>query len=71
MLAPGRWQLLGDPFLCETERGAGSTAAEVGQVVTVPDYCAWTVTSARGAVRGGGVGTAARIAAKVVATPAT
>lgn len=58
LLAPGRWQLRGDPFLCETERGAGSTTAEVGQVVTVPDYCAWTPTSVRGAVE---VGTGASV----------
>jgi len=48
--APGSWQLQADPFLCETERGAGSTAPEVGQTVRVPDYCSWLVTKARGAV---------------------
>ena len=47
---PGRWQLRADPFLCETDRGAGSTAPEVGQVVDVPDRCAWLVTRARGGV---------------------
>ena len=50
VLTPGRWQLRADPFLCETERGAGSTAPEVGQVVDVPDRCAWLVTRARGSV---------------------
>lgn len=72
VLAPGKWQLRGDPFLCETERGAGSTAAEVGQVVTVPDYCAWTVTSARGAVEVGS-GSAVRRgrAGSSVSPPAT
>jgi len=49
-LAPGRWQLRAEPFLCETERGAGSTAPEVGQVVDVANYCAWRLTKARGAV---------------------
>ena len=48
-LPPGAWQLQGDPFLCETERGAGSTSPEVGQTVQVPNYCAWTVTKAGGA----------------------
>jgi len=50
VLTPGRWQLRADPFLCETDRGAGSTAPEVGQVVDVPDRCAWLVTRARGSV---------------------
>lgn len=46
-LSAGSWQLRGDPFLCETERGAGSTNPEIGAVVTVPDYCAWTVDKAK------------------------
>ena len=50
VLTPGRWQLRAEPFLCETDRGAGSTAPEVGQVVDVPDRCAWLVTRARGSV---------------------
>ena len=50
VLTPGRWQLRRRPFLCETDRGAGSTAPEVGQVVDVPDRCAWLVTRARGSV---------------------
>jgi hypothetical protein len=49
-LPAGTWQAQADPFLCETERGAGSTQPEVGQTVEVPDYCAWTVQRARGAV---------------------
>ena len=48
-LPPGAWQLQADPFLCETERGAGSTEPEVGQTVKVPDFCAWTITKAKGA----------------------
>lgn len=48
-LPPGPWQLQADPFLCETERGAGSTETEIGQTVTVPDFCAWTITKAKGA----------------------
>ena len=50
VLTPGRWQLRAEPFLCETERGAGSTAPEVGQVVDVPDRCAWLVTRVHGSV---------------------
>lgn len=49
-LPTGTWQLFADPFLCETERGAGSTSPEVGQTVEVPDYCSWVVTKAKGAV---------------------
>ena len=49
-LQPGRYEPLADPFRCQTERGAGSTAAELGAAFVVPDYCAWTVTSARGQV---------------------
>ena len=49
-LPPGAWQLQADPFLCETDRGAGSTDPEVGQTVQVPDFCSWTVTKAKGAV---------------------
>lgn len=49
-LPTGTWQLQADPFLCETERGAGSTSPEVGQTVQVPDYCGWVVTKAKGAV---------------------
>jgi hypothetical protein len=48
-LGPGSWQLQADPFLCETERGAGSTDPEIGQTVPVPDFCTWVVTRARGA----------------------
>ena len=48
-MPPGAWQLQADPFLCETERGAGSNAPEIGQTVKVPDFCAWTITRAKGA----------------------
>jgi hypothetical protein len=48
-LPPGSWQLQADPFLCETERGAGATEPETGQTVQVPDYCTWVVAKARGA----------------------
>lgn len=47
-LAPGRWEPMAEPFRCVTDRGAGSTAPEVGAAFVVPDYCAWSVTSARG-----------------------
>lgn len=50
VLGPGTWVLIADPFLCETERGAGSTQPEVGAPVVVPDYCSWTVRRATGAV---------------------
>jgi hypothetical protein len=71
VLTPGRWQLRADPFLCETERGAGSTSPEVGQVVDVPDRCAWLVTRARGVVEAdaGAVVRRARVGASL--TPAT
>ncbi|MBA3413424.1 MAG: hypothetical protein H0T09_07005 [Actinobacteria bacterium] len=55
-LGPGRYDLLADPFKCETERGAGSAEPEAGRPVVVPDYCAWSVASRRGRVgveRGG------------------
>lgn len=48
-LPPGSWQLQADPFLCETERGAGATDPEIGQTVQVPDFCTWVVSKARGA----------------------
>jgi hypothetical protein len=49
-LGPGTYVPMGDPFRCETERGAGSDAPEVGALFVVPDYCAWTVTGAKGQV---------------------
>jgi hypothetical protein len=49
-LPPGVWQLQGDPFLCETDRGAGSREPEIGQTVRVPDFCTWVVTKSRGPV---------------------
>lgn len=48
-LPAGSWQIRADPFLCETERGAGSTRPEIGQTVEVPDYCSWVVRRVRGA----------------------
>jgi len=50
-LAAGRYEPLADPFRCQTDRGAGSTSPEVGQVFVVPDFCSWTVQSLRGLVR--------------------
>lgn len=49
-LAPGTYLPVADPFFCETERGAGSDKPEVGLVFTVPDYCAWSVATAKGRV---------------------
>ncbi len=71
VLTPGRWQLKADPFLCETERGAGSTTPEVGQTVDVPDRCAWLVTRVRGSVEldAGAVVRRARLGASLA--PAT
>jgi len=50
-LSAGQYLPVADPFLCETERGAGSDKPEVGASVVVPDYCAWSVTSTRGLVQ--------------------
>lgn len=49
-LAPGDYLPVADPFFCETERGAGSDKPEVGAPFSVPDYCAWSVASAKGQV---------------------
>jgi hypothetical protein len=49
-LGPGTYVPLGDPFRCETDRGAGSDVPEVGATFVVPDYCAWMVTAAKGQV---------------------
>lgn len=49
-LAPGGYLPLADPFFCETERGAGTDKPEAGAPFVVPDYCAWSLTSARGQV---------------------
>jgi hypothetical protein len=50
-LTPGDYLPFSDPYHCETERGAGYDKPEIGAPFTVPDYCAWSVTSTRGAVR--------------------
>jgi hypothetical protein len=49
-LRPGFYSLVADPFICQTERGAGSTEPEIGKPLVVPDYCAWSVVRARGVV---------------------
>jgi hypothetical protein len=49
-LGPGSYLPTADPFLCETERGAGNDQPEIGAPFTVPDFCAWSVTASRGAV---------------------
>ena len=49
-LAPGDYIPVADPFFCETERGAGSDKPEVGAAFVVPDYCAWSVATAKGRV---------------------
>ena len=48
LLTPGRYDLVADPFSCRTERGAGSTAPELGFPFVVPDFCAWSVVELRG-----------------------
>ena len=50
-LGPGLYLPMADPFLCETERGAGNDQPEIGAPFTVPDFCAWSVTTSRGAVQ--------------------
>lgn len=49
-LAPGDYLPVADPYFCETERGAGSDKPEVGAPFVVPDYCAWSVATAKGQV---------------------
>lgn len=49
-LGPGQYLPLASPYRCETGVGAGFDKPEVGGPFTVPDYCAWSVSSARGAV---------------------
>src|SRR5919109_2826687 len=39
-LAPGRYDLVADPFECELDR-FGWTAPEWGRPFVVPDYCTW------------------------------
>ena len=53
-LRPGRWQLVADPFSCQTERGAGWAQPELGATVTVPDYCSWLVTRGSASVERAG-----------------
>ena len=50
-LGPGSYLPTADPFLCETERGAGNDQPEIGAPFTVPDFCAWSVTASRGTVQ--------------------
>ena len=50
-LAPGEYLPKSDPYLCETSRGQGYDKPEIGGQFTVPDYCAWTVSSVRGLVQ--------------------
>ena len=50
-LAPGRYLPKSDPYSCETSRGQGYDKPEIGAPFTVPDYCAWTVSSVRGLVQ--------------------
>jgi hypothetical protein len=50
-LPPGDYLPFSDPYFCETDRGAGYSKPEVGAPFTVPDYCAWTVSAARGFVQ--------------------
>lgn len=49
-LTPGAYLPTADPYTCETSRGQGYDKPEIGGPFTVPDYCAWSVISARGAV---------------------
>ena len=50
-LAPGEYLPKSDPYFCETSRGQGYDKPEIGGQFTVPDYCAWTVSSVRGLVQ--------------------
>ncbi len=50
-LPPGEYLPKADPFQCETDRGVGYDKPETGAPFTVPDYCSWTVSSARGLVQ--------------------
>lgn len=49
-LSAGTYLPTADPYYCETSRGQGYDKPEVGEPFTVPDYCAWSVASTRGAV---------------------
>ena len=50
-LSPGEYLPKSDPYFCETSRGQGYDKPEIGGQFTVPDYCAWTVSSVRGLVQ--------------------
>jgi hypothetical protein len=50
-LTPGRYLPKSEPYFCETSRGQGFDKPELGGQFTVPDYCAWTVSSVRGLVQ--------------------
>ncbi len=44
-LPPGDYLPFSDPYECTTERGAGYSQPEIGAPFTVPDYCAWSVST--------------------------
>lgn len=50
-LPPGDYLPFSDPYECTTERGAGYSQPEIGAPFTVPDYCAWSVSTVRGTVQ--------------------
>jgi FecR protein len=50
-LTPGRYLPKSEPYFCETTRGQGFEKPELGGQFTVPDYCAWKVSSVRGLVQ--------------------
>jgi hypothetical protein len=50
-LTPGKYLPTSDPYACETDRGQGYDKPEIGATFVVPDYCAWVVSSTRGAVQ--------------------
>jgi FecR-like protein len=50
-LTPGTYLPYSDPYECVTDRGAGYDKPEIGAPFTVPDYCAWSLQSVRGAVQ--------------------
>jgi hypothetical protein len=49
-LTPGTYLPTANPYNCETTRGQGYDRPEIGALFTVPEYCAWKVLAARGAV---------------------
>jgi hypothetical protein len=50
-LTPGTYLPYSDPYECVTDRGAGYDRPEIGAPFTVPDYCAWLLSSVRGTVQ--------------------